>query len=376
MRRAASWRRAGIPLLLLLLGCGPAPGAAASQELETIPALLALLRFDTPPDFCGEPVPLDDPDVRERLEKELLLMAWDRPQVILWLKRGSRIMPHIETILRREGLPEDLKYLAVAESALRADIGSPKGAMGYWQFIKPTGQRYGLAVDTETDERRELLKATLAAARYLKDLHGLFGSWTLAAAAYNMGEEGLKNEIALQELQDFYRLYLPQETQRYLLRIVAAKLILSRPERFGFHLRPEDLYPPLAFDRLTLTLPRPTPLMLIAKAAGTDYKAIRDLNPQIRSRELPAGPHELNQPPGTAAGFHQRLDPLLPLPAPPPAEAIHVVRPGDSLSAIAARYGLSLSELQRRNRLPAGHTLKPGERLRVGAAAQAGEEGR
>ncbi len=365
-------------MIMLALAAGvlnPTARAASGLEPEAIPELISLLRFAKAPDFCGEPVPLDNADARQRLEKELLLMAWDRPQVILWLKRCSRIMPHIETILRQQGLPDDLKYVAVAESALRANIGSPKGAVGYWQFIKPTGQRYGLTVDGETDERRELLRATLAAARYLGELHTLFGSWTLAAAAYNMGEEGLKNEIQLQEMNDYYRLYLPQETQRYILRIVAAKMILSHPEKFGFHLGPGDLYPLLTFDRLILTLARRTPLMLVAKAAGTDYKVIRDLNPQIRARELPSGQHEINLPAGSAAGFHQRFGLLVRSLAPRPEEEFYVVKPGDNLSAIAARVGLPLATLQRLNRLGAGSAIKPGDRLQTSAPAESTTDG-
>ncbi|MDD2604829.1 MAG: lytic transglycosylase domain-containing protein, partial [Desulfobacteraceae bacterium] len=262
--------------------------AAASAAAE-FPALVEAIRISPPVDFCGEPVPLDHPEVAERLEIELLLMTWNRPQVLLWLKRAGRYFPEIEAILHQEGLPDDIKYLAVVESGLRPHAGSSAGAIGFWQFIRPTAQRYGLTVDNRKDMRRNLTASTRAAARYLKDLYAQFGSWHLAAAAYNMGEQGVAAEMLAQEVDDYYRLYLYLETQRYVPKAVVAKLIMSDPQRFGFRLGPQDLYSPYESESVDVVLAEETPLSLLARAAACDFKAIKDLNPELRGHYLAAG---------------------------------------------------------------------------------------
>jgi len=196
-----------------------------------IPPLLESIRLEQPLTFCGETVPLDDAEVSEDMEKELLLSLWDRDQAILWLKRSTRYFPVIEDMLSQAGLPDDLKYIALAESALRPHVGSSKGAIGFWQFMPDTGRRYGLTVNEFIDQRRNLVASTKAAIAYYSVLYEKFGSWSLAATAFNMGEEGLQAEILAQGVNTFYRLYLPVETQRYLFRILSAKLILTQPER-------------------------------------------------------------------------------------------------------------------------------------------------
>jgi hypothetical protein len=159
-------------------------------EPFSFPSMMSALSITTPLEFCGEPVPLEIQEVRERIEKELLLSLWHRPQVILWLKRSRRYMPHIEEVLRSQGMPDDLKYVAIAESALRPHARSRKGAVGFWQFMTYTGQQYDLIIDRRIDERRNIFASTRAAIRYLSDLYDTFGSWALAAAAYNMGKRG------------------------------------------------------------------------------------------------------------------------------------------------------------------------------------------
>ncbi|UCF58112.1 MAG: lytic transglycosylase domain-containing protein, partial [Deltaproteobacteria bacterium] len=161
------------------------------KERANMPSLIFSLNITIPLTFCDEQVPIDNQDIRERLEKELLLSLWDRPQVILWLKRSRRYLPHIEKMLNENTLPEDLKYVAVAESALRPHVSSGRGAIGFWQFMAGTGRKYGLVINTRIDERRNLFASTRAAIRYFKDLRKTFGTWTLALAAFNMGEEGL-----------------------------------------------------------------------------------------------------------------------------------------------------------------------------------------
>ncbi|MBI5589665.1 MAG: transglycosylase SLT domain-containing protein [Deltaproteobacteria bacterium] len=332
-------------------------------DMECIPSLVSSIRVKPPLDFCGEPAPIDSMDARERLERELLLMLWDRDQTIMWLKRANRFMPYIQAVLKDQRLPDDLKYIPVVESSLRALAGSPKGAMGYWQFIKDTGERYGLTITEELDERRNIAASTRSAVAYLKKLHADFGSWTLAAAAYNMGEAGLKNEILLQDTSDFYDLYLYQETQRYVFRILAAKLILSDPGKYGFKLIPEDLYPPDESDRVQLELAQKTPVLSIARAARTSFKVIRDLNPEIRGYYLPKGALTLSIPRGASAGFQERLAGQIPSLASARSETVYVVKKGDSLSGIAERLNIPVQTLLIWNHLGLNQPIRPGDRL-------------
>lgn len=316
-------------------------------------------------------MPLEKPEVAERLETELLLMAWNQPQVILWLKRAGRYFPEIEAILQQEGVPDDLKYLAVVESGLRPHAGSSAGAIGFWQFIRPTALRYGLTVDSRKDQRRNLADSTRAAACYLKDLYAQFGSWHLAAAAYNMGEQGVAAEMLSQEVGDYYRLYLYLETQRYVPKAVVIKLIMSDPQRFGFHLGPRDLYAPYETESVDVTLAEEAPLQLLARAGNCDFKAIKDLNPELRGHYLGAGLHSLKIPPGGADGFHQRLERLLAEHQDQLEERIYVVQPGDNLSAIAERFGVPLQALRIWNRIDLKKPIHPGERLVVRPAREA-----
>ncbi len=327
------------------------------------PSLESAIRIKGPLYFCGEFVPLHLPEVRERLEKELLLMLWDRAQAILWLKRSGRYFPHIETVLKGAGMPDDLKYVAVIESALKPRAGSHRGARGIWQFISSTGRKYGLTVDRFIDDRRNFYLATRAAVRYLRELHDRFGSWTLACAAYNMGENGLEKQVEKQEVEDYYRLHLPVETQRYVLRAIAAKLIMADPARYGFDLHPDDFYEPTRFDRIRLKAKYPTPVTVVAKAAGTYYKSIRDLNPQLLGDMVPRGEHVLFLPEGASEDFADKYHPLITKYRKELKPATYVVRRGDSLTAIARRHNMSLWQLCKLNRLTTKSTIRPGQKL-------------
>ncbi|MGZ6238200.1 MAG: lytic transglycosylase domain-containing protein, partial [Syntrophales bacterium] len=269
-------RRAGIFLLALCMTFLTVTPAWCDPPNMIDPpsssSMLKLMKTTGPLDFCGEPVPLDNPEVRERLEKEFLVTLWNRSQVILWMKRSGRYMPYIEEMLKQNNMPMDLKYLAIIESSLTFHLTSPKGARGSWQFMEATGKKYGLKIDSDVDERRNFFYSTRAAISYLKKLHDKLGSWTLAAAAYNMGEEGLKTEMLLQKTNNYYYLYLPVETQQYILRAISAKEILSNPERYGFKLSKEDIYPPLQFDRVELVCDQEIPIHMVAQAAGTYFK--------------------------------------------------------------------------------------------------------
>jgi hypothetical protein len=338
-------------------------GISARADEVSRPSLVESLRMPQALAFCGESVPLQDAEVRERMEKELLLSLWDRDQAILWLKRSARYFPYIESMLAQAGLPDDLKYVALAESALRAHVGSPKGAIGYWQFLPETGRRYGLTINERIDERRNVLTSTRAAIAYYEDLFAKFGSWSLAVTAFNMGEEGLLAEIMAQEVRDFYRLYLPLETQRYLFRILSAKLIVSSPERYGFHLRAEDYYPPLVFGSVELTCWEETSLTVVAAAAHTDFKRIKDLNPQLRGHYLAAGTYTLALPESAVAGFHARFKELHESWAQQRKERVYIVKSGDNLSTIAEKFRVPLPAILIWNRIDLNRPIHPGDRL-------------
>jgi len=330
-----------------------------------IPSLISNIRISEPLDFCGEPVELDKREVRERMEKELLLALWDRPQVVLWIKRSSRYMPLIEKMLRKKNMPDDLKYVAIAESALRPHAGSAKGAMGFWQFMEATGQKYGLKVDSEKDERRNIFKSTEAAIAYFKELYDTLGSWTLSAAAYNMGEQGLLAEILAQKSNNYYDLYLPLETQRYLFRIISAKLILSDPEKYRFKFTKEDLYPPIQFDSIKLECCQETPIFVIAQAANTSFKVIKDLNPEIRGHYVAVGTHTMLIPKGSAKAFRSRFKTFIDQWLSDKRERVYVVKEGDNLSTIAERFNIPLPALMIWNRLDKKTHIHPGDRLNI-----------
>ena len=337
-------------------------GASVGAE-TVVPRLEESLRLLQSLDFCGEPVPLDDPDVRERMEKEMLLSLWDRDQAVLWLKRSTRYLPYIEKMLAKAGLPDDLKYVALAESALRPHVGSVKGAIGFWQFLPETGRRYGLTINDDVDQRRNLHHSTRAAMTYFSELYEHFGSWSLAVAAFNMGEEGLKSEILAQGIRSFYRLYLPLETQRYLFRVLSAKLILTQPEQFGFFLKKEDYYSPLVFITRELTCYEDTSLTVVAQAAGTDFKRIKDLNPELRGYYLSAGTHILALPPDTPADFEGRFARAQQEWLEQRKDRIYVVKPGDNLSTIAEQFRVPLPAILIWNHIGVKDTLHPGDRL-------------
>jgi membrane-bound lytic murein transglycosylase D len=336
---------------------------AKSLEPADFPSLVTSLKIEAPLAFCGEEVPINKQEIRERLEKELLLTLWDRAQVILWLKRSSRYLPHIEQILEKNGIPQDLKYLAIAESALRPHAGSRKGAIGFWQFLAGTGRKYGLVVNRHIDERRNLFTSTAAAVRYLKELNETFKSWTLAAAAYNMGEEGLMTEILEQETDNYYHLYLPLETQRYIFRILSVKLIFSRPEKYGFILTDKDYYPPLTFDRIQVDCFREVPIRIIGRAAKTSFKVIKDLNPEIRGHYLARGRHSILIPKGASTGFQARYQRYVKEFFAAQKERVYIVKKGDNLSSIAERFEIPLQALLIWNRLNLKSPIHPGDRL-------------
>lgn len=235
--------------------------------------------------FAGEKVPLNRYEVYERLDRELLTNSFYHTSTFYILKLIPRYFPLIERILKEEGIPEDFKYLCVAESSLQ-HLKSPAGAEGFWQFLSATGRGYGLEVNEFVDERYHVEKATRAACKYLKEAYAKFGSWTAAAASYNCGMGGYSNYAAYQGTRNYYELLLPEETNRYIFRIIALKLILSQPENYGFKLDPSQTYKPVPTTVVSVNYPI-TNLSSWAQQQGTSYKMVRLLNPWIRGKEIP-----------------------------------------------------------------------------------------
>ncbi|MDC0342473.1 lytic transglycosylase domain-containing protein, partial [Flavobacteriaceae bacterium] len=191
--------------------------------------------------FAGEKVPLQDTDVRERLDREIHVNTYWHSNMLLMIKKANRFFSEIEPLLKKYNLPDDFKYLAVAESGLD-NVTSHAGASGFWQFMKATGKEYGLEINNYVDERYNLELATKVAAQYLINSKELFGSWTNAAAAYNAGNAGITKQMKRQDATDYYSLLLNSETGRYVFRILAFKEILSNPEKYGFYVDQQDLY--------------------------------------------------------------------------------------------------------------------------------------
>ena len=349
------------PLVLLVLVVMGLFTPVMAQE-QTDP-LLSALSLAEPVTLCGESVPIENQAVLERFEKEMLIALGNRPQVILWLKRSTRYFPYIDKMLDQNGLPEDLKYLAVAESALRMHAGSPKGAMGLWQLMPETARKYGLTVNGSFDERRNIYLSTPAAMVYLKGLFEHFGSWSLAMAGYNMGEEGLKAQVLEQGTTDYYRLYLSLETQRFVLRILAIKRIMEAPEQHGFHLSPDDMYEPETFLAVQIHAFNDIPLRLIADAAQTDFKTIKDFNPELRGHYLNSGTRSINIPVHGEKGFQDRLSNRIETDTRLRNQHVYVVQKGDNLSEIAKKFDVPLVALLIWNRFGIHSIIHPGQQI-------------
>lgn len=235
--------------------------------------------------FANETVPLDDPEVYERLDREISSNVYWQGNTLQILKLSEKFFPIIEPILKQNGIPEDFKYLAVAESGLR-DVTSPANAVGKWQFLKGTAQGYGLTINEEIDERYHLVKATEAACKYFNQAYQLYGNWTAVAASYNMGMTGYQGRVNEQLEDNYYNLWLNQETSRYVFRIIAYKEIMENPKAYGYIYNfGSDANPRI--NTQTLYLPLPTrDIALWAKDNGTSYKMIRYLNPWIRGNKI------------------------------------------------------------------------------------------
>jgi membrane-bound lytic murein transglycosylase D len=235
-------------------------------------------------DFAGERTPLHISDVKERLDRELLVNANLDATTLLVIKRANRAFPIIEPILKKYGVPDDFKYLAVIESNL-VNAVSPAGARGIWQFMPETARERGMEVNDMVDERYHLEKATEAACKYFLDAKARFGSWTLAAASYNGGMSGVNKQIEMQKVTDYYDLLLTEETSRYVFRILALKEIMKNAEKYGFTIGQQDLYAQLPSKKIMVDSSI-TDLATFAKSQGINYKILKIHNPWLRDKKL------------------------------------------------------------------------------------------
>ena len=360
------------------------------QQLQSLRAGgVAAAHYRLPPkiEFAGQPVPIGRRDVWERLDQEFLFYIARPGQIMLWLKRMGKFMPLVEQQLKEYGLPDDLKYLAVVESSLRPTAVSSANATGLWQFIEGTGRRYDMDSTALIDERMDIIKATDGAMQYLARLYDIFKDWPLALAGYNAGEQRVLNELQEQRVGSYYDLALPAETERFVFKIVAVKVILSNPERYGIFINEQEYYRPPEVDSVTVEVNGPRlHLRNVAEAAGTNYAMIKQLNPQFRQRYLPRGVHQVYVPKGSAATFAQNFQetyepeplvlsqpsqPVSYRPDPPPRRETtparksvrYAVKKGDTLSKIAAKFDASVDELMKWNKLARASQIAPGRQL-------------
>lgn len=238
--------------------------------------------------FAGEAAPLDLYYVREGLDRELLVNTYWHSNTILLLKRAARYFPAIEPVLKANGIPDDFKYVALIESGLM-NVVSPSNAVGFWQFLDKTGKQYGLEVTDQVDERYHHIKSTEAACRYIRDAYKKYNNWTLAAASYNAGQGRISREVEKQAVNNFYDLYLNQETSRYIFRILALKMIYEDPTAYGFYIRKKDLYP--QFPTYSVSVDTGiTNLVNFAARYNVNYRILKEFNPWLRSDQLKVAP--------------------------------------------------------------------------------------
>ncbi|MBX3044087.1 MAG: lytic transglycosylase domain-containing protein [Candidatus Kapabacteria bacterium] len=275
-------------LSILLFSCSDSKPLISESALNAQNHFEFISSLDLPEklDFCGEELPLDDPEIRERAEREFYLMFQQPGQIMLYLKRSGRYFPMFREVIKEHNMPEDLVYLSVAESALYMSRSSA-GAIGLWQFMPETAKMMGLRVDDFVDERRHPEKATHAAMKYLKQGYNKHKSWILTAAGYNMGHTGLAENLNFQSVENYFDLHLNEETSRYIFRIAIIKNIMQNAERYGFKVSEERKYSADKVKLIKVTSAL-ADLSAWARAEGTSYKHVKRLNPWILKRSLPA----------------------------------------------------------------------------------------
>ena len=258
----------------------------SNPSSEDYPQGYRIINPDIPDylEFAGERVPTENFDVFERMEREFITNTYWHSSTILAIKRANRWFPVIEPILAKNNIPDDFKYLCVAESLLD-NVISPVGATGFWQFMEAAGKKYGLEINGQVDERYHVEKSTEAACQYLKDSYDMFGSWTAAAASYNMGQEGMTLQRERQKAENYFNLVLNYETSRFVGRIVAFKYIMRNPSKYGFNIEEDDLYEPLEYYEFALKN-SVEDFADFAFAYGINYYTLKLFNPWLRENYL------------------------------------------------------------------------------------------
>ena len=260
----------------------PAPERISAVEIK--PDHFAMPPIPDSISFCGVTVRMDNFDLKERLDRELIVNTYRHSATIQYLKRAKRFFPAIEKALAENGIPEDMKYLCVAESGL-AQVTSRSGAKGFWQFMPPTAKEYGMKINAEIDERMNVEKSTEAACNYLKTAHQKFNDWFLAAAGYNRGMGGIQRDLTEQGVDSYFDLQMPEETNRYVFRIIALKIVMENPEAYGFYPEEFELYEPIDTKVITVNSSIPN-LAEWAKENGSTYRMLRLLNKWIIGNKL------------------------------------------------------------------------------------------
>lgn len=284
IKRIAFWV---IPVVLFFIGLSfITHDFKENDQADLIRRTYGVFALEIPDslNFAGEEVPLENFDTRESLDRELLVNTYFHSQTLLYIKKAPRYFPVIEPILREYNIPEDFKYMPLVESGLTNAI-SPANAVGYWQHLEGTARENGLIVNEEVDERYHLEKSTVAACKYLLKSYDKYQNWTMVAASYNNGRRGIDRQIERQDEINYYDLLLNEETSRYIYRILALKLILEDPEKYGFYLKDDDLYQPIHSYKVTVDS-SVSSFALFAQSFNTNYKMLKFLNPWLRDTHL------------------------------------------------------------------------------------------
>ncbi len=330
-------------------------------------------------EFAGEKVPVYQEEVKNRLDRELLVNTYWQSHTLLLMKRANRRLPIIEDILEKNGIPKDFKYLPIAESDLK-NVVSPAGAVGFWQFMKASGKERGLEIRDQVDERYDLKKATKAACQYLQEAYREFGNWTLVAASFNLGISGVKRALRQQEVDSYYDLKLNPETSRYVFRILAIKEILQNPERYGFRLNESDLYQPYRTQTVEVS-GSVSDWVNFAQKHNITYKTLKEYNPWIQRKRLDnrSGKiYEVDIPEeamrGQGRGRLYQKDTLANMPREkamaihgqtyPGAFKTHRVKEGQTIHKIAKHYQVRVTEIMEWNHLNTSF-VKRGQTLKI-----------
>ena len=271
-------------LLVTLIACVAAFSSQAQRTGEFMTVAAPVIPESI--NFCGDHVSFDRIDMAERLDREMTAVIYGQTTTSLIIKRANRYFPRLIEILKENNMPEDLIYLAVAESSLDINALSPAKAAGIWQFMAATGKQYGLEVNDDVDERYDPEKETVAACRYLRDAYSRYHNWATVCASYNAGTGRITNELSSQQVSNSFDLRLVSETSRYVVRIIAYKIFLENPKKYGYRIYSNQLYQPIDCEVIEVSQPISN-WVTWAKEHGISYMQLRDVNPWIRSTKLP-----------------------------------------------------------------------------------------